>query len=133
MTDEAKRQYTMGQMLIFSLHALRDHASIVSGAYKRRRTRKGINPEKRPVLLSDEDIHLIFPDPDTTPHYCPTCHFHINDQIEQHCCGITWVNGVATWRDMTDEELLEQEMGVLNRHIEWVTDCNEALAKIPTE
>jgi hypothetical protein len=69
---------------------------------------------------------------DRTPCICPTCHFYIDDSTdtEKHCdCGITWEKGVATLRDETDEELLNKEMGVMNRHIQWVTECNETLAK----
>jgi hypothetical protein len=91
-------KYAEKQMLHSALQALYRHAEIVSGAYKHRRTQRGVEPENYEKyvqlgLLTDESVR----------------------EAREH--------GTFPFRDLSDDEKLDDALGIMQRHIATVREC----------
>lgn len=119
---EQRDFFPIGQALVFALRAMRTHASIVSGAYKSRETQRGIGPEQSQNLRHEAVI-------DGIPMViCEDCRAYIPDTGTTTCkCDIEWQDSVPRWRPLTEEELLQQELGTMDSHIRLCNECVEHL------
>jgi len=89
------------QMIVSALRAMYQHAEVVSGAYKLRHVQVGVEPKDYEKYIERGLI----------PRFAV-------DEAER--------TRTIAFRDMTDEEKLQDSLDTMQRHIRFVQDCLDA-------
>jgi len=114
--------FSIGQAVGFALRAMKSHATVVSGAYKSRQVKRGIDPESSLArqlrhVAHIEGMEMIL---------CADCRTVISDTETTTCkCGVEWEEGSPRWRPLTEDELLKDALGVMDNHITHFDECVE--------
>lgn len=92
------------QMIVSALRAMYQHAEVVSGAYKLRHVQVGVEPKSYERYIEQGLLSRI-----------------VVDEAER--------TGTTAFRDMTDEEKLQDSLDTMQRHIRFVQDCMDAASE----